>query len=539
MGIHGLTGYIKSSNCSQLSQCESGNNLYVSNIVYYDLTYKLIDLYNSFILSKCRQNISSLNVSEEVDRMIQFITIELIKLFNKLKSFNRIIYAFVDYKFENKIISCNKLFKDFIQFNNNEDEVLKSIPLIKRKYAKEIEEMSDENVGLIDMNKISKMSKSIKCMFEFKNIYALSDESMNIENYISIPCLIKRLKANESIVNESIVNESMANESAVNESTVNESINENVNTSISSSSVNKLKLLSYLLQEGKYRYLILRGAKRDTRNNRTKRIMSGNIITDLEHEHETISVHENNSSIHHEKFKHLNTSNVNHEQIERMNKSKLILMIPFTIVIYMMPEIIKNININEVKFIGCEVESDFALSKHIHTYFKNAYPTVYTNDTDLLVHLCDVNCVVKLVVRKKVKFNKCESCSFLINPVLFWRNIFGCDLSPKIIKSLCVLMGTDYNLPNSLSPIHIKQFTDILKILNVERFEEINEDKLLTNIYIKLSTNPFNTYCRQTAIALNMYLNEVENQIHYIKGENKNKERFLIFSHQNLSKDIK
>ena len=95
-------------------------------------------------------------------------------------------------------------------------------------------------------------------------------------------------------------------------------------------------------------------------------------------------------------------------------------------------------------------------------------------------------------------------------------------------------MGTDYNPYNSKSPIHIKWFEDILKILNIEKFEEIDEDVLLTNIYIIMKNNENNIYCKQTAIALNIYLNELENGINFItKNTNKNKinmPRFLKYS---------
>ena len=46
MGIHNLMKYMKSNDQVQLLQYESGDKIYMSNIVYFDITYKLIEIYN-------------------------------------------------------------------------------------------------------------------------------------------------------------------------------------------------------------------------------------------------------------------------------------------------------------------------------------------------------------------------------------------------------------------------------------------------------------------------------------------------------------
>ena len=95
-------------------------------------------------------------------------------------------------------------------------------------------------------------------------------------------------------------------------------------------------------------------------------------------------------------------------------------------------------------------------------------------------------------------------------------------------------MGTDYNPYHPKSPIHIRQFHDILKILNVDKFENIDEDVLLAKIYVIMKNNENDIHCKQTAIALNMYLNELEGEMHFItKNTNVNKidmPRFLKYS---------
>ena len=56
MGIHNLIRYIHNSNQLDLSQCVSGDNIYISNIVYFDITYKLIEMYNKFMSSHNDEN---------------------------------------------------------------------------------------------------------------------------------------------------------------------------------------------------------------------------------------------------------------------------------------------------------------------------------------------------------------------------------------------------------------------------------------------------------------------------------------------------
>ena len=98
-------------------------------------------------------------------------------------------------------------------------------------------------------------------------------------------------------------------------------------------------------------------------------------------------------------------------------------------------------------------------------------------------------------------------------------------------------MGTDYNPYNSSSPIHIKRFEDVLKMMNVESFDKLDEDLLFAKIYMIMKVNEGNIYCKQTAIALNMYLNDLEGDIHFITSESNKKiniSRFLKYSRRSI-----
>lgn len=509
MGIHNLIKYINIKNSINLAQCESGNNIYISNIVYFDMTYKLIEIYNKFMNLSNKVDI---DFEFRINELLSYMEKELLNMFTKLKNFNRIIYVFIDYKFMNNLKERNIVFKDFLNMNIEEHEHVNSIPMIKRKYLKLLDNEDEYNT-------MKYLIKKIRCMFELKSIYSVSNK-LDIEKYISIPYLIK-LEKNEG----------------------------------------KHKKLSILLDEGKFRYLMLRGGKYLVKKQRRKKLFSffgseTSFSPCSSRSEKNISPCDNESTTFN--VDKLLFNSVSKNGIEKFNEFNN--YIPFTIIIYLFPMFVKKINFDNVKFFGCEIESDFALSKHVHAYSKNAFPTIYSSDTDMLCLMCDVDCIIKLSIKNnKQKYlkntknsrndeqyiykchnnvNVSNNSTFYINPVRFWQGIFKCKLSTNIIKILCVLMGTDYNPYHPKSPIHIRHFHDILKILNVDKFENIDEDILLAKIYVIMKNNENDIHCMQTAIALNIYLNELESKMHFItKNTNVNKidmQRFLKYSKQTI-----
>ena len=109
---------------------------------------------------------------------------------------------------------------------------------------------------------------------------------------------------------------------------------------------------------------------------------------------------------------------------------------------------------------------------------------------------------------------------YYVNPVNFWKYVFKCKISSRIIKILCVLLGTDYNPYDKTSPIHMKCFTDILPRLNIKSFSDIDEDALLVHIYNIMSQNPTNKHVIATATALNIYLaDSIEGKLHDLISE--------------------
>jgi hypothetical protein len=170
-------------------------------------------------------------------------------------------------------------------------------------------------------------------------------------------------------------------------------------------------------------------------------------------------------------------------------------------------------NLKNISCYQCSIESDVAIRNHIEIYNRNSYPKIITNDTDLVVLMCDVECEIELTVRHVFQshtyYEKRE-----INPPRFFRKLFGCVLKADIIKILCVLLGTDFNIYSPRSVIHIRCFSEILKLLNIRRYCEITLPALKLYIYNTALKYPNDINVKETIAALNIYLNNVEENIY-------------------------
>ena len=416
------------------------------------MTYKLIEIYNSFMKNINEGGKLKGGDDVVVQKLFEYVAKELTSLFEKLINYNRAIYVFIDYRFSDSVIMFNLLFKDYVELKIGRKERLNCIPMIKRDY---IELLQQDEIS-IESGVFVNIAKNIRCQYELTSKYERLN-NLDIRNYVSLDYLLK--KANEESNKQTIDNYIMK--------------------------------LEYLINIGKFRYMMLRGAKWQTKKHRSDRMFSffsrdeyveGNINKTL------LNVLEKDDFV-------------------KLNKFNS--YIPFNLVLYAFPLIINMIKTKGIYYLGCEVESDFAIVKHVRSYSKHSFPTIYTNDSDLLVLLNDIDCIVKLNV------TSCKK-TYLLNPVKFWQQLFGCTLSNRLIKIMCVLLGSDYNPYSNESPIHIKNFKEILTWMNVKTYEEIDEDLLLVKIYMIMKENEGNKYCQQTARALNIYLNDIEYNLHYI-----------------------
>lgn len=468
MGIRKLLRYITSKNECIFSQIESGNSVYISNIIYYDLTYKLIDLYNAYLEKKVNEEAT---LNENVYECFKYIADELKQLFTKMIVYNRVIYCFLDYRIPNALLCKNILFKDFISVDIMKEDKLNSISMIKRKH---IAILLNDEIPIND-NRFKLVCDKLCCMFELTFSFSKACGA-DVRKYIGVPYLIKKYGSDRMTNDVNIFKQLVS----TNEQTEGYSVLEQ-----------KLLILKTI---GILRYQIIRGGKLNTKLKRRRSVYS--FFSDKQYVSDNI-----NKTL-------MNTINDGDEKtLEKWKK-----YMPFSLVMYGFPLIIKMINVYNVYYLGCGLESDFAIAKHIRTYSKTAFPTIYTNDTDLIALLSDISCIIKL----NVNGNR----TLMINPVEFWGKLFGYNISSNVIKLMCILLGTDYNPYDEESPIHKKSFKEILKMVGVKHYKDIDEDALRMKIYEIMFEHPNNKFCQQTALSINIYFENHENNIYYLTNIN-------------------
>lgn len=198
----------------------------------------------------------------------------------------------------------------------------------------------------------------------------------------------------------------------------------------------------------------------------------------------------------------------------------------FRKIMFCVPLLIKEINrlINpkvNIYYYGCSVESDFAIVKHLKTYNSQSYPTVITNDTDLIVLLSDVNCIMKYYFPDDI---------YYVNPTKFWKQVFkGAELSNETIKLLAIMKGTDYNYSSSF--MRIRNFNEALKIFSVKSFAQLSPDFIKLTMYsnmIKETERENDDSCGAMAVAVNMYMYNFENSFYEIEESTANEDKKMM-----------
>lgn len=154
---------------------------------------------------------------------------------------------------------------------------------------------------------------------------------------------------------------------------------------------------------------------------------------------------------------------------------------------------------DKMMFLGCTTENDYAIESHIKR-FQEKFPTVLTNDSDLLVNLCDVDCQLSLYRDGK---------TYYIQPKMFWRSLFGCDIDKNVIKIMCVSMGTDYNKAYSNNDFNVAAFDEWLNRMNVNRYHDIKFDCIME--YVSEYLSKCSHKCAYNiSMSVNIYLNNFE-----------------------------
>lgn len=501
MGIKNLFNYINENNTESMLQTESGNHIYSPTTLYIDITSKLVSIYNDY----CRINNTYINspvthndqfhyktVDKHVtiDGLLKYVCKELTPFLNKFKKFNQTIYIFIDYRFRGPLLDLPLLYNDFIEHHDDtsstkltqyidKHEQLKDTPMLKRKYLHQL-------LNNPDINFINKLINKVYCQYELRSIYEYADNKFDLSKYINLRYVLHRIEEvldNANNLNKDVVSYIYSGEQD------NQFIHKVEDVPTETLEIMK-EVIELLIKHAHKKYILHRFSKIIQKHQRSS--TTNTLFSKREHIQGNFN-------------KSLLKSYIIHKNLNKVERFKN--TIPFSILIYAFPSVISKLNIPGITYYGCEFESDFAITKHIETYTSNTFPIIYTGDTDMLCLLSDVDCIIELQNVNGTHF---------INPIKFWRSIFGCDLHRNIVRILCVLMGTGLNPWFRGSCIHIDSFEDILPKLGKKSFKDIDETELRTWIYAQFDKYNNKIEVSQTAIALNIYLNGIESELHQI-----------------------
>lgn len=247
--------------------------------------------------------------------------------------------------------------------------------------------------------------------------------------------------------------------------------------------------LNTLYKSGIERYILFRGAKYLTKH---ARLREKNMSTDIVEKLFKTDAHKFDKEF-----------------------RKYLLNAPYNLIISLTRRIVDGI-INstpdkDVSFLGCEHEADFVIRNHIKHYHSNACPTIYTCDSDIVMLMCDVNCVVKIPYEDvdRRKFN------ISIYPIEFWKWILRTNkIDFKNIVTICCLLGTDYNT-ELCENVSIEHIDDMAKYYVNNLYEEIVAGCKKT---LKVRTQQ-NIVQLLTAIEILIQSDRIETVLHHIKPE--------------------
>ena len=233
---------------------------------------------------------------------------------------------------------------------------------------------------------------------------------------------------------------------------------------------NEKTILQSIINFGLYRYIVLRGAKNNTRRDRGIKRMCKTI-----HSHKSILESKELGNILDNINVRLYSSLYSSHQNFKNTLNNFKNTINYTLIVNLIPILVSKIKseikarkINtQIDFIGCENESDFVIRKHILLYNSLNCPTIYTTDSDLFMLLADVNCYIRI---------KSSSLNIRIKPNLFWQWLTGLkNIYLNDIIAFCCVLGNDYN--------HFKFTKYKVDTLNDIRELFKNNKNLYANVY--------------------------------------------------------
>jgi hypothetical protein len=470
MGIRNLYKYIKKiyapvPKSKQFSYKIEQNIIYTPKNIYIDLTHVII-------------NFSLRNHNPDLLEFLKFLQNQLQAFLGVLSYYNNNLFIFLDLHTFGNINLKNILFSDFIlkPSDISREELLYSTALIKRNFP---------------FNE-----KNVVCLYELQTRDSKL-HSYNLHEYVSLSYLLKNCEKNRQTQcnnRNELIHSNSKNEliKSDNKNKLTQSNNKNESTNVFEKTNNRNESAK------KINIKISRKDSSEMSNDKNELVHNELILEQL---------------ISYGWYRYIFKRGV--KQFKKV-RNKSTCAIPPGIIICYTPLLLERLNLPRTSIYKCAIESDFAIRNHVNIYTKNSFPKIITNDTDLVVLLCDVDCDIEISIFEPMSHSYERRH---INPILFWQSMFGCVLNPDIIKTLCVLMGTDFNQYSSESPIHLRYFKEILKILNITKYEELTIDALKLYILKIAQAHRDSKFVKETVAALNLYLLNIEGDLNPIDKE--------------------
>lgn len=454
-----------------------------SSICYIDCTSKIYSFF--FNQSRYERNIENIkelnNVYEVIDQILDSLAKSLIIQIKDNKYYNKYILLFDHYYLENnKKISLDPFLINYYQNEietspYNKKERVSAIPLIPNN-------INIYEIQLCDLLELVRTSSEVRWSYwNFK--------TKNITNYVSVYYLLnKTVDSYKLTYNSDIINDfkkiycckafkRLCSSHGVTIDEHDKYEYKLEKTILSPSAIEMIKdkkrlneIIAYLklkkiINNNFQLYLVHRGIKRFGSKNK-----KNTAIDKIKDDYLSDEVDDPTFS---QRFI---------KKCFDIQPQLIISLIPN--LIYKIQEGLKGSN-KDVEFLGCEEEADYVIYQHIKKYrYENQCPTIVTNDTDMLLLLHDIDCIIKIkqccTKSSKKKTNNVKSMSTLTsyNPhsklncnakdklIIYPKKFWSWLLKRNVIKyenlvALCARLGTTYN--HYKSRFKINSLNDIRK----------------------------------------------------------------------------
>lgn len=524
----------------------SGIPKFKSEICYIDCTSRIYNLfYKHYKLENLKSRITNdTNVYQVIETIIENVANNLVTLILENKHYKKYVLVF-DYKFTSPLNEHFKFSDEIVKFFEGGFDTMNKLDVYEKMNSKV---MIPKHINIVT-TPLNELKLLIRNSGEIK--WTRWNPAKNIVNYVSVDWLLNNIKQDFRLKYKSPIDceiQKYPNPNRINDI---ELRNEII----------KYKKLLELKRFGFYRYLLEHGIKLFA--NQKQRPKSTEVLKKIW----------NNSNTDEEFNSALN------DYYFEIQPQMIVDLIP-----HITYKILEKINGSdkEVEFLGCEQESDFVIKKHIKLNCPYGQtPTILTGDTDLLLLLHDVDCVIKMKLKlDKINDNKNRSSPITddvnlnssleiedtnqinrqsspkspillnansytrkqkhnddktilyINPKLFWEWLLQTsEYTYQDLITICCKLGTSYNCYHT--KFQIETLSEIRTLINNNTQNNLFDRTSclikaeLNNVYKrsikKMKTNNdrnlFGLFQILSAMELYKQVDYIENEFHYIKPE--------------------